>query len=157
MSISVGIDVSKRQLDWALGSNAKPTRSANTRVGIRKLVARLQRQAVDRILVESTGGYERALVDALAAARLPVIIINPWRVRRFSEGIGIHAKTDAIDAQVLALFGERVKPAERPVPSPRDRAIADLVQRRRQLIAMVVAEKTASNTRRQSFVATSSL
>jgi len=141
MGVSVGIDVSKRHLDWALGSEARPARLLNTGVGIQKLLERLHEQDVDYIIVESTGGYERALVDALAAAALPVILVNPWRVRRFGEGLGINAKTDAVDAQLLALFGERVKPTQRPVPGPGEREMADLVQRRRQLIAMIVAEK----------------
>lgn len=143
MGVSAGIDVSKQHLDWALGSKAKTAQVRNTRAGIRSLVMRLGEQAadLDRIIVESTGGYERALVEALAEAGLPVILINPWRVRRFGEGLGILAKTDSIDAHVLALFGERAAPPARPVPGPRDRQMGDLVRRRRQLTAMIVAEK----------------
>ena len=142
MGVSVGIDVSKQHLDFALGSEAKSARVANTRSGIRRLVARLvQAGGLDRIIVESTGGYERALIEALAEAGLPVILINPWRVRRFGEGLGILAKTDSIDAHVLALFGERAEPPARPIPGPSERQMADLVRRRRQLIAMIVAEK----------------
>ncbi|HET6417659.1 MAG TPA: IS110 family transposase [Polyangiales bacterium] len=141
MGASVGIDVSKRCLDWALGSEARSTRTLNTQSGIRKLSEQLSKHSVDRIIVESTGGDERPVVDALASVGLPVIVVNPWRVRRFAEGLGIHAKTDALDAQILALFGERVNPTQRPIPGPRERELADLVQRRRQLIAMVVAEK----------------
>jgi transposase len=143
MGVSVGIDVSKQHLDYAVGSDAKPARVRNTRLGIRSLVTRLSAEegSLERIVVESTGGYERALVEALAAAGLPVILVNPWRVRRFGEGMGVLAKTDSIDARLLALFGERAAPAARPVPSPGDRQMADLVRRRRQLIAMIVAEK----------------
>jgi transposase len=141
MGVSVGIDVSKRNLDSAQGSDASPARCPNTKAGIQKLIKKLHEQKVDRIIVESTGGYERALVDALAAAKLPVILVNPWRVRRFGEGLGINAKTDAVDAQLPALSGERAKPVQRPLPSPRDREMADLVRRRRQVIAMIVAEK----------------
>jgi transposase len=98
------------------------------------------------IIVESTGGYERRLIDALAAAALPVILINPWRARRFGEALGILAKTDPIDARILALFGERVRPPQRPLPDARQRERADLVRRRRQIIAMVVAEKSRLDT-----------
>ena len=142
MGVSVGIDVSKQHLDWALGSETKPGRVPNTRAGIRRLVGQLAKgRNLDRIIVESTGGYERALTEALSEAGLPVLLVNPWRVRRLSEGLGILAKTDSIDAHVLALFGERAAPPLRPIPSPRDRQMADLVRRRRQLIAMIVAEK----------------
>jgi transposase len=142
MGVSVGIDVSKQHLDWALGSEAKPLRTRNSAAGIRRLVDLLsQERDLDRIIVESTGGYERALTEALTQAGLPVLVVNPWRVRRLGEGLGILAKTDSIDAHVLALFGERATPPLRPVPSSRDRQMADLVRRRRQLIAMIVAEK----------------
>ncbi len=142
MGVSVGIDVSKQHLDWALGSEAKPARVRNTPAGIRRLVGQLgQERDLDRIIVESTGGYERALTEALSEAGLPVLLVNPWRVRRLGEGLGIFAKTDSIDAHVLALFGERATPPPRPIPSPRDRQMANLMQRRRQLIAMIVAEK----------------
>ncbi|MGH0035230.1 MAG: IS110 family transposase [Myxococcota bacterium] len=142
MGVSVGIDVSKQHLDWVLGSEAKPQQIRNTPAGIRRLVTRLGREReLDRIIVESTGGYKRALAEVLDQAGLPVLVVNPWRVRRLGEGLGILAKTDAVDARVLALFGERAAPPLRQIPSPTDRQMADLVQRRRQLIAMVVAEK----------------
>jgi transposase len=142
MGVSVGIDVSKQHLDWAIGSEATPLRTPNTAAGIRRLVDRFSHEGdLDRIIVESTGGYERALTEALAKADLPVLLVNPWRVRRLGEGLGILAKTDAIDAHVLALFGERAAPPLRPIPSSTDRQMADLVRRRRQLIAMIVAEK----------------
>jgi transposase len=98
------------------------------------------------IVVESTGGYERALTEALSGANLPVALVNPWRVRRFGEGLGVLAKTDPLDAQILALYGERARPTRRPLPGPRQRQMADLVRRRRQLIAMIVAEKSRLDT-----------
>jgi len=142
MGVSVGIDVSKQHLDCAVGREGKTARVRNTHAGITHLVARLAKvRDIDRIIVESTGGYERALTEALAAAKLPVILVNPWRVRRFGEGLGMLAKTDSIDARVLAVFGERAEPPSRPLPSSRDRQMADLVRRRRHLVAMIVAEK----------------
>ena len=98
------------------------------------------------IVVESTGGYERAFVEALSKARLPVVLVNPWRVRRFGEGLGVLAKTDPLDARILALYGERAQPPQRPLPGPSQRQMADLIRRRRQLIAMVTAEKNRRDT-----------
>jgi transposase len=74
------------------------------------------------------------------------VLVNPWRLRRFGEGLGILAKTDPLDARVLALFGERARPPRRPLPGPRQRELADLIRRRRQLIAMIVAEKSRLDT-----------
>lgn len=146
MDDCVGVDVSKHHLDWALGGNGNVERLPNTPAGVRCLVAAVRRLSVDRIVVESTGGYERALTEALTAAALPVVLVNPWRVRRFGEGLGVLAKTDPLDARVLAMFGERARPPQRPLPGPRQREMADLVRRRRQLIAMIVAEKSRLDT-----------
>jgi transposase len=148
MGVSVGIDVSKQHLDWAAsGGQANAARAPNTRAGIRRLVARLGGEKdIVRIVVESTGGYERVLVEALAKAELPVVLANPWCVRRFGEGLGVLAKTDPLDARMLALYGERAQPVRRPHPTPRQREMADLVRGRRQLIAMIVAEKSRLDT-----------
>jgi transposase len=139
--ISIGIDVSKLQLDWAAGPQAPVHRAANDRRGISALVRRLSQLNPDRIVVESTGGYEQPLLQALAEAGLAVALVNPWRVRRFGEGLGKLAKTDAIDAQLLAHFGSVVDLKPTPVRLGRQRLLADLVARRRQLLAMIVAEK----------------
>jgi transposase len=146
MQACVGVDVSKQHLDWVLGGEDSPERVTNTSAGIRSLVAKLRRTNAALITVESTGGYERALVEALAKADLPVVLVNPWRVRRFAEGLGVLAKTDPIDAQILALYGERARPTRRPLPGPTQRQLADLIRRRRQLIAMVAAEKNRLDT-----------
>jgi transposase len=146
MGVYVGIDVSKQHLDWVLGPEGNVERVANSAAGVRRLVARLRKIEIASIIVESTGGYERPLAEALTAADLAVILVNPWRVRRFGEGLGILAKTDPLDARVLALFGERARPPRRPLPGPTQREMADLVRRRRQLIAMIVAEKSRFDT-----------
>jgi transposase len=146
MGVHVGVDVSKQQLDWGVGEDGEVARVTNTAVGIRRLVVKLQKIQPASIIVESTGGYERRLVEALDAAGLPVILVNPWRVRRFGEGLGVLAKTDPLDARVLAMFGERARPPRRPMPGPRQREMADLVRRRRQLIRMIVAEKSRLDT-----------
>ena len=146
METCIGVDVSKQHLDWANGGSGAVARSTNTPAGIRRLVARLGTLKAALIVVESTGGYERALVEALVQAELPVVLVNPWRVRRFGEGLGILAKTDPLDARVLALYGERAQPPRRPLPAAPQRAMTDLVRRRRQLIAMIVAEKNRLDT-----------
>ncbi len=146
MGVCVGVDVSKQHLDWGCGAEGAVERVPNSPAGVRRLVAKLAKIELDAIIVESTGGYERRLTEALSAADLPVILVNPWRVRRFGEGLGVLAKTDPLDARVLALFGERARPPRRPLPGPRQREMADLVRRRRQLIAMIVAEKNRLDT-----------
>jgi transposase len=146
MSVCIGVDVSKGKLDWAIGEAGEIDCVANTAAGIRKLLARWIKLDIQLIVVESTGGYERDLTQRLSAAGLPVVLVNPWRVRRFGEGLGILAKTDPLDARVLALYGERAKPRRRPLPGPTQRHLADLVRRRRQLISMIVAEKSRLDT-----------
>lgn len=146
MEDCVGVDVSKHHLDWVLGDEGNVARMPNTPAGVRRLVAKLRGLEVELIVVESTGGYERKLTEALSEANLPVVLVNPWRVRRFGEGLGVLAKTDPIDARMLALYGERARPAQRPLPDPRQREMAELLQRRRQLIAMIVAEKSRIDT-----------
>jgi transposase len=146
MGVYVGVDVSKGHLDWVVGAEGKAERVPNSPAGVRRLVKKFGQVEAESIVVESTGGYERTLVDALAAAGLPVVLVNPWRVRRFGEGLGVLAKTDPLDARVLALFGEKACPPQRAIPGPRQRELADLVRRRRQLITIIVAEKSRLET-----------
>jgi transposase len=146
MGDCIGVDVSKHHLDWAVGGEGPVDRVANTPSGVRRIVGAIRKLDAELIVVESTGGYERSLTVALSEADLPVVLVNPWRVRRFGEGLGILAKTDPLDARVLALYGERAQPERRPIPGPRQRQMTDLVRRRRQLIAMIVAEKSRLDT-----------
>jgi transposase len=146
MGVHVGIDVSKQFLDWTTGAEEKVTRTRNSPAGVRRLVTQLRELELASVVVESTGGYERELTTALSKAELPVVLVNPWRVRRFGEGLGILAKTDPLDARILSLYGERARPVRRPLPGKRQRELADLVRRRRQLIAMIVAEKSRKDT-----------
>jgi transposase len=113
----------------------------NDEAGIRELVTRSQGPAPPLIVLEATGGYEAVLVAALAAAGLPVVVANPRQVRDFAKATGQAAKTDAIDAQVLALFAERVRPAPRPLPDEAAEALGALLTRRRQLVEMLTAER----------------
>lgn len=146
MADSIGIDVSKHALEWSVGSEGRVQHTRNEPRPIAQLVRHLVTFEPARIIVESTGGYERGLVLKLAEAGLPVVVVNPRRVRGLGESMGILAKTDAIDARLLALFGEKVEPPIRPILQGTDRLLADLVARRRQLIAMVVAEKNRRDT-----------
>jgi transposase len=136
MAVCVGIDVAKYTLEWSLGSEGKIQHTRNEPRPIAQLARRLVEIDPERIVVESTGGYERALVQKLAEAGLPVVVANPRRVRSFAVGMGFLAKTDAIDARLLALFGEKAQPPIRPILQGTDRLLADLVARRRQLVSM---------------------
>ncbi|MBI3715357.1 MAG: IS110 family transposase [Betaproteobacteria bacterium] len=137
----VGIDVSKLTLDFDCLPVSTPQPFANDSLGIEALVALLKDSGVERIVIEATGGYETAVVSALAIAQLPVVVVNPRQVRDFAKAMGHFAKTDRLDAKVLALFGERMKPALRRLPGEAQRALADLLARRSQLVFMRAQEK----------------
>ena len=137
----VGIDVSKLTLDFDCLPVSAPQQFANDAVGIAALVALLQNSGVERIVIEATGGYETATASALAVAKLPVVVVNPRQVRNFAKAMGHFAKTDKLDAKVLALFGERMKPALRALPDEAQRALADVLNRRLQLVTMRAQEK----------------
>ena len=142
----VGIDVSKLTLDFDCLPVSAPQQFANDGVGIAALVALLQNSGVERIVIEATGGWETPAVSALAVAKLPVVVVNPKQVRDFAKAMGHFAKTDKLDAKVLALFGERMRPALRALPDEAQRALADLLGRRLQLVTMRAQEKTRLGT-----------
>jgi len=137
----IGVDVSKATLDVHVRPEGTTLRVPNTAAGVRTLVALCTRLTPERIVAEATGGLERPLVDALRAAQLPVAVAGPDRVRHFAKALGVRAKTDRVDAAVLALYAERVRPDVRPGPTADARALSALSARRRQLTAMVAAEK----------------
>ena len=141
MGVCIGVDVAKEHLDWVFGPQGEVERIENTPAAVRRLVRKLSRLSFDRVILESTGQYERLLFERLEDERIQVCRINPFRVRRFGEGMGVLAKNDAIDAKLLALFGEKVEPEERPRKTERERLLSDLSARRRQLIANMTAEK----------------
>lgn len=140
-TISVGIDVAKEWLDVAERPDNTAWREPNDESGIAALVERLRQRQPAVIVLEATGGLECPLVAALAAAQLPVVVVNPRQVRDFARATGRLAKTDAIDARVLAQFGEAVGPQPRPLPDQATQELAALVTRRRQLVQMLTAEK----------------
>jgi len=137
--IVVGIDVSKTRLDiramdedWSVGNDWE---------GVVKLVAQLQGLQASLVVVESTGGLERLVLTELAAHGVPVVLVNPRRVREFAKSIGLLGKTDKIDARLLVRFGEAVKPEPTRLPSPEEQCLSALMTRRRQVIEMLTMEK----------------
>jgi transposase len=137
----VGIDVSKATLDVAVRPAGGAWSAGNDDAGIAALVARLRPLGPALIVLEATGGFETAVAVALAAAGLDVVIANPRQVRDFAKATGQLAKTDVLDAHVLALFAERVRPAPRPLPDEAARGLDALLTRRRQLLEMRTAEQ----------------
>lgn len=139
--VSIGIDVSKATFLVAVAPTGERWTSETTAAAIDALVARVHTLTPAIIVVEATGGYERALVGALGAADLPVAVVNPRQVRAYAQALGHTAKTDAIDADVLADFGAKVQPEPRPLPNAATQALAALVLRRRQLVEMIGMER----------------
>ena len=139
--LSVGIDVSKRELVMAVEPTGERWTSATTPPAISEVVTRVRALAPDIIVVEATGGYERSVVAALAAAELPVAVINPRQARAFAQAVGRTAKTDAIDAMVLAALGARLEVTPRPATDAATQALAALMARRRQLLEMIGMER----------------
>ena len=129
----VGIDVGKSFLDIAIFELNSHWQVDNTPAGIKGLMAVFKRYKLTRVLVEATGGYERAFVEACAEKLLPVIVVQPVQVRQFADAQGIRAKTDKIDARLIALFGKILEPEVRPIASKEVRLIRDLLARKRQL------------------------
>ncbi len=144
--IFVGIDISKAHLDTAIRPGNQVSRDANDAVGIAALVARLKPLAPALVVVEATGGLELLLVAALQVAAIPVAAINPRQARDFATAPGRLAKTDRIDAEVLAHFAAAVRPAVRPLPSAEVQALDALLSRRQQLLEMQVMESNRLGT-----------
>src|ERR1700720_4777778 len=135
----VGFDVAKAALDVFVGSVGAAFSVANDEVGIQELFRQLK--PTDFVILEATGGLETPVASALAAAGIAVAIVNPRQVRDFARATGRLAKTDRLDAEVLARFGEAVRPEARPLANEQAQALEALVTRRRQLVEMLTAEK----------------
>ena len=140
-SVNVGIDVGKTQLDVVIHEREIHFSAPNDAVGIRYIIGRLRRYAVERVVVEATGRREYAFVLAAAERGLPVIISQPIKVRRYAGAAGILAKTDKLDAKVLAEYAAVMRPEVRPIALGNIRKIKDMTARRRQLIEMSTMEK----------------
>lgn len=142
----VGIDVAKDHLDVAYRPGEQLAQYRNAEAEIAQLVHHLHAAAPHLIVLEATGGLEVPVATALALAGLPVAVINPRQVRRFAEAVGQLAKTDRIDARLLAYFADAIKPEPRALPDEQAQRLAALMARRRQLIDMLVAEKNRLHT-----------
>ncbi len=137
----VGVDVAKEQVDVHVHPSGERVQVPRDEAGLGQLVARLTGVGPMLIVLEATGGYEVTVAAALAAAGLPVAVVNPRQIRNFARATGRLAKTDTLDAQVMALFAEAVQPQARPLPTEEARALGELVARRRQLLEMLGAER----------------
>ena len=140
-AVFVGIDVSKARLDVAVRPSGEAQSVPQSETGLATLITKLSALRPTAIVLEATGGLEVPLVSALVAAGLPVQVLNPRQVREFARATGRLAKTDALDAQVLAQFAEVLRPAPRVLPDEATHALSALLTRRRQLVEMLTAEK----------------
>lgn len=142
MTTYFGIDVSKHYLDFAQHGDERIARVPNDPEGIAKLVKRISQARKSLSVVESTGGYEGRLLDAMLAAKKPVARINPRQGKNFARALGVEAKTDKIDARVLARFGHAIEPKVMAVTDEHTKAVDELVRRRRDLVDTRSAEMT---------------
>ena len=140
-AVIVGIDVAKDKLDVAVRPSGERFVVARDEAGLEELRQRLRKLQVAVVGLEATGGYETVVAASLSAAGLPVVVVNPAEVRAFAKALGKRAKTDPIDAAVIAHFVEATKPTVRRLPDEATRQLSDLVGRRSQILAMIVAEQ----------------
>jgi len=143
----VGIDVSKDRLDVHLRPSGESFSVPRDGAGLADVVERLRASDPALIVLEATGGFELTVAAGLAGAGLPLAVVNPAQIRAFARAVGRLAKTDRLDAEIIARFADQVRPAPRPVADAQAQALAELVARRRQLVAMIGME---SNRRRQA-------
>jgi transposase len=146
MEIIVGIDVSKDRLDVHVLPSGEAFWISNDQAGVEDLVQRLAALSPSVVGLEATGGFERLAVAALAGAGLAVVVVNPAHVRAYAQALGKRAKTDPIDAAVIAAFIAATKPQLRPLRDAETRGLAELVTRRRQIVQMIVAEENRART-----------
>ena len=139
--IYVGIDVAKARVDVAIRPGGDKREVSNNQAGIAALVAQMQQLNPAALVLGATGGLELPLVAALAAASLPVVVVNPRQVRDFAKATGRLAKTDSLDAAVMAHFAEAVRPPLRPLRDAETQVLSSLVARRQQVMTMLVAER----------------
>ncbi len=141
MDIIVGIDVSKDRLDIAVSPSGEVFFVDNSHAGLEALVSRLKAERADVVALEATGGFETLTVAGLSAAGFAVLVVNPAQVRAYANAIGRRAKTDPIDAAVIAAFVAATHPEIRPLRDAKTQALCELVARRRQIVQMIVAEE----------------
>jgi transposase len=141
MDIYVGIDVSKDRLDVHVRPAGDAFAVSRDGEGLAALIARLQPLAPKLVAIEATGGFESVVAAAVGGAGLPLAVVNPAQVRHYAQAVGRRAKTDAVDAEVIARFAEATRPEPRQLPDAATQLLAELVARRRQIIVMLVAER----------------
>jgi transposase len=146
-TIFVGIDVGKYQVDVALSADGSVQQFKNDDEGVEAILELLAGHRVGLVVLEASGGYQRQLLAAMLAKKMPAVAVNPRQARDFAKAIGRLEKTDKVDAQMLALFAERVRPPVRPAPDETLEQVADWLARRKQLVEMLTAEK---NRRQQA-------
>lgn len=139
--VYVGVDVSKDRLDVHVRPAGEAFSVARNAEGLEELNRRLAALGVSLVAVEATGGFESVVSASLVGASLPVVVVNPAQVRSFAQAMGKRAKSDPIDAEVIARFAEATKPEVRPLPDEQTQDLADLVARRRQIVQMIAAER----------------
>ena len=137
----VGIDVAKATLDVAIGSDGELVQVENNEAGIARLLERLGEVEPTLVVLEATGGYETVVAGAIVGRGIAVAVVNPRQVRDFAKATGVLAKTDRIDARVLARFAEAVRPEPRPLPTAEAKELEEYLSRRRQLVDMLTMEK----------------
>jgi transposase len=152
MSEFIGIDVSKASLDVAVHGKAIRLQVENNEQGTQKLIEQLKALTPELIVLEPSGGYERLCVGALAQAGLPVAVVNARQIRAFAVATGVLAKSDAVDARVLAHFAAAVRPIVRALPDAQRQVLDELMGRRRQLMGMLVMEKNRLGQARERLV-----
>lgn len=140
-AVVVGVDVSKDHLDVHVRPTRETFRLSRDGEGLDELIAHLGPLEPAVVAIEATGGFESVVAADLSAAGLPVIVVNPVQVRRFAQALGKRAKTDRIDAAVIAHFAEATKPDVRTLPDEATRLLGELIARRRQVVQMMVAER----------------
>jgi len=144
-TIFAGIDVGKYNVDMAFGGQGEVKRFKNDDDGIGQILGLLKGRQVGRIVLEASGGYQRQLLAALLGAGWPAVAVNPRQARDFAKALGRLEKTDKVDAHVLALFAEKIRPPVRALPDETLQAVVDWLTRRRQLVEILVAEKKRSH------------
>ena len=138
---TVGIDVSKAKLDGAILPGGEEFRTSNDEASCRALATKLKDLQPTRIVLEATGGHENLIAGILSAEGLPVVVVNARQVRDFAKATGKLAKTDRVDARIIARFGEAIKPEPRPLKGDEAQALTAIITRRRQIVDMITAEK----------------
>jgi len=140
VSVNVGVDVAQDKVDVHVLPSGTSFTVSTAPGDLSRLAARLKRLHPTRVVLEATGGLERPVIAALLHAGLPVVVANPKQVRSYASAVGILAKTDALDALVIARFAEATRPDPRPLPDPAHQALGNLLTRREQLLKMIHAE-----------------